>query len=145
MKHLKKSLISKYVDNMIKDQKTNDAIKKHLDECVECRQVYDSYIKIDNFVKNFNVDIKDDLYLEFLNRKINHSKTKISTFRFSLSFALLLSLIFLLSFSLTLFTGRKNILKVENYTQNNVIDKSFSNFLSDGYSDIISTVDWTEK
>lgn len=145
MKHLKKSLISKYVDNRIKDQKTNDAIKKHLDECAQCRQIYDSYTKIDNFVKNFNVDIKDDLYFEFLNRKINYSKTKISTFRFSLSFALLLSLIFILSFSLTLFMGRKNILKGYNYTQNNVIDKSFSNFLSDGYGDIISTVDYTEK
>lgn len=141
MKHVEKILLSKYVDKEIEDEKTKNEIKRHLNVCNYCMDIYNSYININSLIKNYDIKSDENPYLAFVEKKVKLSNSMKTNFRFSLSFGITLALIFLISFSLTLFATKRNV-DFTKRVSTSVVDMSFDNFFSEDYSSVVSTVNF---
>ncbi|MEO0233894.1 MAG: hypothetical protein ABIN35_05490 [candidate division WOR-3 bacterium] len=146
MKHPDKILISKFIDNEIEDERKFEEIKKHLSSCDLCRKIYEQYLKVNKLVKGVDLEIFPDLYGDFVEKKVNTFSNQKNSFKFSLSFAFVLVMIFVMSFSITLLTGRKSIEKKYKVAEKkSVVEQSFSSFLSEDYSNISKSVNYITK
>lgn len=146
MKHPDKILISKFIDNEIEEQRKVDEIKKHISSCEICRKIYEQYLNINKIVKAVDVEVVPNLYGEFFETRVNTLSNQKNSFRFSLSFALLLVMVFIMSFSITLLTGRKSIeRKYQVAEKKSVVEQSFSSFLSEDYANISKSVNYITK
>ncbi|MEJ5306754.1 MAG: hypothetical protein WHT27_00415 [candidate division WOR-3 bacterium] len=146
MKHPDKILISKFIDNEIVDQKKVEEIKKHLSSCEICRKIYEQYLKVNKLVDMVDLEVSPDLYGEFFQKRINALSNQRNSLKISLSFALVLILVFIMSFSITLLTGRKSIEKKYQVAEKkSIVEQSFSSFLSEDYSNISKSVNYITK